>query len=413
MNPRLRIEVGRLVNFEYEIPSADEGDPVWLGRGAFCKIRIPDGQLSRRHCQFTFEKPVFFVEDLGSQNGTRVNGALISAKTELHDGDRITVGNHELVVIMGQPAKPRAVGLPELGTQDEEEEALSKVTALLGTEFVGYMLERIIFTGDSSVIFRGRDPQTNAPVAVKVLKPLSRVTVEDQNRFIRGAKHSAVLKHPNFVRVYKGGRLDDWFFVVMEYVSGRNLQHVVERKGGPLELGVALRIIRQVLSALQHAYEANIVYRAARPDNVILAEGLLVKLTDFDLIKPLSGRQEAQVTRVMDGSLKVDPCFAAPELIAYPVVADQKADVFGAGAILYFMLCAQPPFGKLLPADKLTSAFERIPRRPSEVNPLVPEPLSAVILQAMSDYERYNTPSDMLEAVERAAAEGGSSGGPA
>ncbi|MHC4591907.1 MAG: protein kinase domain-containing protein, partial [Planctomycetota bacterium] len=343
MNPRLRVEVGRQVDFEYEIPPTDEEEAVWLGRGAFCKIRLADQMLSRRHCQFTFEEGRLYVEDLASQNGTRVNGEFIKDKVQLQHGDHVVVGSHELLVDYPAASEGRHAALPELGVADEAAEAYEQTAALAGQEFGGYLLERVIFNGESSVIFSGRDPATGRRVAVKVLKPLSKVTVEDKNRFIRGAKHSAVLQHPNFVRVYKGGRLEDWFFVAMEYVEGRNLQEIVERKGGPLEVKTAVRIAGQILDALQHAYEKSIVFRAARPDNVIVGEGARVKLTDFDLVKPLAGRQEAQVTRVMDGSLKVDPSFSAPELIAYPAVADQKADVFGAGAVLYYMLCAKAP----------------------------------------------------------------------
>jgi serine/threonine-protein kinase len=264
-------------------------------------------------------------------------------------------------------------------------------------------LREIVFSGNTSVVFRARDVATNRVIAVKVLKPLSNISVEDQNRFIRGAKHSAELQHPNIVRVLKGGRSGEWYFIAMEYVRGRNLQEVVELKGGPLELGTCMKVMRQLLDALQHAYEHDIVMRAVRPDNLIVGEGVKVKLVDFDLVKPLSGRQDAQVTRVMDGSLSVDPSFAAPELIAYPVVADQKADIFGAGAVLYFMLCAEAPFGTQLPGNKTTSAFDRVLRDPRQVNSNVPDRVCQVIGQAMSDYERYNTPKDMLTALENAA----------
>jgi predicted Ser/Thr protein kinase len=403
MNPRLRVEVGRLANFEYEIEPTTDEEPVWLGRGAFCKIRIPDNRLSRRHCQFVYDGGTLFVQDLGSKNGTAVNGELIGEKTKLNDGDSITVGNHELIVIYPPASLGKRAALPELGTQEEEEEAYQEAAALVGTEFAGYLVEKVVFDGETSVVFRAGDQDGN-PVAIKVLKRLESLTVEDQNRFIRGAKHSAQLRHPNFVRVYKGGRADDWYFIVMEYVQGTSLKELVERKEGPLTVPEALRITRQMLDALQHAYENEIVFRAARPDNVLVTQGLRIKLTDFDLVKPLSGRRDAQVTRVMDGSLKVPPDFAAPELIAYPVVADQKADVFGAGAVLYFMLCAQAPFGAMLPADKLSSAFDRACRDPREINPAVPEPLCGVIKQAMSDYERYSTPAEMRQALDEAAA---------
>ena len=405
MNPRLRVEVGRQANFEYEIPPVEEEEAVWLGRGAFCKIRMADTQLSRRHCQFTFEDGVLYVEDLGSRNGTRVNGELIDGRVELEDGDNIVVGGHELRVIMPRPSGSAVVELAELGTADAEEEANLSMQELVGKEFAGYELQEILFKGDTCCIYKGRDVASDRPAAVKILKPLARISVEDQNRFIRGAKHSATLRHPCFVQVFKGGRAEDRHFIAMEVVRGKSLEEVVRAKGGPLEVRTAIKVLRQVLEALQYAFEHEIVFRAVRPDNILLGEGAKVKLTDFDLVKPLTGRQEAQVTRVMDGSLTVDPAFAAPELIAYPVVADQKADIFGAGAVLYYMLTGRPPFGEHLPANKPTSAFDRTLEDPRKLNPAVPESLCRIMRQAMSDYERYNSPQEMLDAIDKAAAE--------
>ncbi len=402
MNPRRRVEVGRQVNFEFEVPPTSDDDPVWLGRGAFCKIRIPDNLLSRRHSQFIFENGRFAVEDMGSQNGTSVNGEFITERVDLKDGDHIIVGNHELVVVYPVGAGGAAASLPELGTQEEEREALAALQALVGTQLAGCTLEKIIHDGDRSVVFSGKDASTGKALVVKVLKQLERNTIEDQNRFIRGAKHGAALRHPNFVRVLRGGRSEDWFYIAMEYVRSRSLERILEKQGGPLEVSLAVSILRQMLEALQYAFEQDIVFRAVRPDNVLVSEDARIKLTDFDLVKPLAGRQDAQVTRVMDGSITVDPAFAAPELIAYPAVADQKADVFGAGAVLYFMLTAQAPFGDRMPANKLTSAFDRTVKDPREINPEVPEALWDIMKQAMSDYERYNTPGDMLDAVNAA-----------
>lgn len=407
MNPLLRVEVGRQANFEYEVPPVEETEQVWLGRGAFCQIRISDPQLSRRHCEFTYQDGRLYVEDLDSKNGTRVNDELIEEKTELEDRDTVTVGSSVLRVVFPQEERAARPGLAELGTSEEEQEAYEEVAALGGQELGGYVLEKIVFDGRSSVVFRAHDAETEEPAAVKVLKPLSSVTIEDKNRFVRGAKHSATLRHPNIVRVHKGGRVNSWFFVAMEFVRGKSLKEAVEAKGGPLKVATATRIVRQVLDALQHAYENDIVFRAVRPDNVIVCEGLQVKLTDFDLVKPLTGRQEAQVTRVMDGSIEVDPQYAAPELIAYPVVADQKADIFGAGALLYYMLCARPPFGKHLPADKLSSAFDRAVPDLQSINPDVPQSICDVVARAMSDYERYNTPREMLEALEQTGSDSG------
>ncbi len=402
MNPRLRVEVGRQANFEYEIPPSEEESAVWLGRGAFCKIRISDPQLSRRHCQFSFENGQLYVEDLESRNGTKLNGELVRGKCPLKHGDHVTVGSHELVVDFPREGRGR-VELAELGTHEEEDEAFQQVARLKGTEMAGFALDEIIFNGETSVVFKAEMASKDALAAVKVLKPLEKVTVEDRNRFIRGAKHSAMLRHPNFVRVLKGGKWEGWFFVAMEFVDGRNLEDLVDRKGSPLDVPVALKITDQVLDALEYAYEQELVFRAVRPDNIIVKRDMTVKLTDFDLVKPLSGRQDAQVTRVMDGSLSVDPSYAAPELIAYPVVADQKADIFGAGAVMFYMLCGRAPFGKALPADKTSSAFDRVVPDPCEINEAVPELVASVMQQSMSEYERYGTPQEMRDALKEAA----------
>lgn len=404
MNPRLRVEVGRQADFEYEIPPASEQGDVWLGRGAFCKIRISDPQLSRRHCSFRYDAGRLIVQDLDSQNGTRVNGQRIQGPVELSDGDHVIAGSHEFLVTMPRDAEAAESG-PDFTRRVEELEANEQMESLVGTGFAGYRLQDIAHNGQFSTIYRARDPQGGRTVAVKVLKNLSTVTAEDRNRFIRGGKHSTQLKHPNFVRVFKGGRFQEWYFLAMEYLTGRNLEECLELNEGPLALTSALKIIRQILEALQYAYEHQMVFRAVRPDNVVVCEGMKVKMVDYDLLKPVSGRQDAQVTRVIDGSLNVDPAFAAPELIAYPVVADQKADIFGAGAVLYYMLCGQPPFGAHLPGNKATSAFDRRLREPHALNPDIPDGVARVIKQALSDYERYPTPVDMLHSLERVTAQ--------
>ncbi len=407
MNPRLRVEVGRQVDFEYEIPPVEEEEAVWIGRGGFCQVRLADHQLSRRHCELTYEDGHLNIRDLGSHNGTRVNDKLIDEQVELDDGDTITLGQHVLRVIHPAQKEAREGGPPKGGLQEEELEIQEQLQELIGTEFGGFEIEKMIFDGEWSAIFRARDPEKDIPVAVKVMKPLPEVRVEDRNRFIRGAKHSATLRHPNFVRVFKGGRQGEWYYIAMEYVPGKNLQQFVEHRGGPLELQDAVKIIGQVLDALQYAYEQDLVFRATRPDNILVLKDLRIKLTDFDLVKPLTGRQDAQVTRVMDGSVRVSPEFAAPELIAYPVVADQKADVFGAGAVLYFMLSANAPFSTKLPKTSVSSAFDRKARDLKRLNPSVPDGVLEVIGRAMSDYERYNSPGEMKQGLQRAVSGAG------
>ena len=112
MNPRLRVEVGRQADFEYEIPPTAEEEAVWLGRGAFCKIRITDMQLSRRHCQFTFEDAQLFVEDLNSRNGVKVNNMRVTEK-RVDPGDTLIIARHTYEM-QYSPAELGAVGPPPI-----------------------------------------------------------------------------------------------------------------------------------------------------------------------------------------------------------------------------------------------------------------------------------------------------------
>jgi serine/threonine-protein kinase len=84
-------------------------------------------------------------------------------------------------------------------------------------------------------------------------------------------------------------------------------------------------------------------------------------------------------------------------------VADPKSDVFGAGAVLYYMLCGRAPYDQTLPGDRPSSAFDRTFERPRSLNPAVPDAVASVVTQAMSEYSRFNTAGEMREALDEAA----------
>jgi len=406
MNPRLHVEVGIQAGAEFEIPPMEDAGPVWLGRGGFCKIRIVDPQLSRRHCQFTFENGQLFVEDLGSRNGTRVNNQLIRGKVRLSHKDHIIVGNSELVVVY-PPASWRGEQEGPEATRKAQEAAYRRVLSLAGEQFGRYRLRREIFRGTSSIIFRAVELDSDRACAVKILVPAPGVTPQARQRFIQGARQSARLRQPSFVRVYKGGKVGELLFLAMELVEGKDLGELVRSRGRPLELGTALNIIRQVLRALQYVHEQGLVFLSVFPDNVLICEGFQVKLTDYDLLRPLRPDAEDEIHVGPDERLDVDPSFAAPELLHDPTSADSSTDVFGAGGLLYHMICAQPPFDKALRGIKMFSAVDRPSGRPDRINPLVPEAICEVVMRALSEKGRYETPAQMLEALEEAAAASG------
>jgi len=404
MNPRVRVEVGKQRGAEYEIPSQDEKESVVLGRGTFCDIKLFDMQLSRRHCQFINDGRSLYVEDLGSKNGTHVNAERITGRKELEDGDRITVGSCALVVenVAALRRPERAAKWP--GMKTEQERLAEEMRSLEGKELGTVNVEEKIHEGEISLVYKGREMESGHVCAVKLIKPDAQVPIERRNRFIRGAKYAAQFHHPHMVRVYKGARHRDVFYVVMEFAEGESLTKLVEDSGGALELKDTLAITAQILSAIQAAYGRGLVLRSVRPENILIGENLNVKIIDFELIKPVPTEEEKQVTRIVDGNINVDPSFAAPELIAYPVVADQRADVFGAGACLYFMLTGSAPFSGSLPPDQITRVFFRQMQEPKTLNPNIPEPVVQIMQKAMAEqpHDRYQNAQEMLDDLEKA-----------
>ena len=404
MNPRLRIEIGKQRGQEYEVPPQDEKESVVLGRGTFCDIRVPDMQLSRRHCQLVNDGRHLYVEDLGSKNGTEVNGRRITERTELEDGDTINVGTCALIVenVAASRGLDRTVKWPGMVT--EADVLAEEVGTLEGREFAGVSVEEKIHESEVAILYKGRDQQSGQVCALKLIKPDAAVSIEQKNRLIRGAKYASQFHHPHLVRVFRGGKLREVPYVVMEYVEGKDLVQLVRDSGGSLEVQDALQISSQILSALQAAYGKGLAVRAIRPDNIMVGANLNAKITGFELVKPVPTEEEKQVTRIVDGKIDVDPAFAAPELIAYPVVADQRADVFGAGACLYFMLTGCAPFPEGVGKGKVAAVFFRQMPDPRNINPDIPEPVVEIMHKAMAEqpHDRYQTAREMLEDVERA-----------
>jgi serine/threonine protein kinase len=406
MNPRLRVEVGMQVGSEYELPPPHVESASWLGRGGMCLIQLADQQLSRRHCRFTRVSDRVYVEDLESRNGTRVNGLVTDGRVEVAHGDRITAGSHELILLWPGTGPGADAEKAKLGTPAELEAAHQQIADIVGTDFGGYHIERIIRPGKTSTLLSGRALAHDVPVAIKVLEPLAKISVADEDRFIQGARLAASLRHEHFARVFKGGQSHGLYFVAMQYVGGQNVAETVDDRGGPMGVKFAVEVIRQVLDGLQHMHEKGLMFGGIYADNVIIGDGLKVKLVDFDLVRKIAlnaeGGRDTTFADSPPRSMHVDYRFAAPEEIAFPDSSEAKSDVFSAGALFYFMLCGRPPFTTDLPGPRLSSAFSRRCVAPRVLNPAIPDAMGGVIMQSMSDYSRFNTCDEMLAAVDHA-----------
>src|SRR5438874_777399 len=182
----------------------------------------------------------------------------------------------------------------------------------LGAEFtVGPLLGQ----GGFAAVFRARDNSLNRDVAVKVLDVELAPSPTVAERFLREAQTVARIEHPHIVPIYKVGRQEEVFYIIMRCIDGPSLRHLLERMK-KLSVGDAARIARQVADALAYAHSHDIVHRDIKPDNVLLDKSGHVLVTDFGIAKAAQVAQAAtpgtsQLTS--EGMIIGTPQYMSPE----------------------------------------------------------------------------------------------------
>jgi len=254
-----------------------------------------------------------------------------------------------------------------------------------------YELLEQVGSGGMAVVYRGRDTALDREVAVKVLHPHLAARAESRARFSREARAVARLSHPNIVEIYDyAGDAALESYLVTEFVHGRTLRAFAEQEGvGFPEVGALL--VRALSDALVHAHAAEVIHRDLKPENVLVLESggrRAVKLVDFGIARILSSDDRMTMTGALVGS----PNHMAPEIIE-GLEADARCDVFSLGTILYWLATGKMPFAAPNPTATLRRVIQGEFADPREVNPLVSDPLAAVMKEALSADPARRTPS--------------------
>lgn len=251
------------------------------------------------------------------------------------------------------------------------------------------------------VVYEGRDPNLDRRVAIKTVKVENlseEAAAEYEHRFRTEARSAARLQHPNIVSVYDSDRDGDVAFLVMEYIQGDDLKHHLDR-GVRYSLEQSLKIIRDLLSALDYAHKQGIVHRDIKPANLLIEPGGRVKLTDFGVARIQDSGEATRTQGSMVGTLK----YMAPEQVQGQKI-DSRADLFSVGVVLYQLLTDKRPFD----GDNDFSIIHQIighhPPAPSSINPRLPAALDAVVARALAKErdERFATARDFAVALQAA-----------
>jgi predicted Ser/Thr protein kinase len=272
-----------------------------------------------------------------------------------------------------------------------EEERPTRADPTPPDPFVGQVLggcriDEVIGRGGMGVVYKATQLSLNRPVAIKVLPEEVCGQPQFVERFKREVDILSRLSHPNIVTVFERGEIDGRLYVIMEYVQGASLREVMRK--GPLPATEALSIVRGVLAALEHAHAKGIIHRDIKPENVLVAPGGIVKVADFGLSRLLEqdGATRLTHTQLLLGTFE----YMAPEQREKAKEADERADIYATGVVLYEMLAGELPIGHF-------AALSR--KRPKECDSRIDEIVERSL--AKSPEDRYQHASDMGAAVSR------------
>jgi len=203
-------------------------------------------------------------------------------------------------------------------------------------EFLQFKIEEKIGEGGLSRVFRAIDQTLDRQVALKILNANFSQDAKRTKEFEREAKITAVISHPNVVKVYSAGRDQEHYFIAMELVGGGSLDERIQAEGNLSENRV-LEIAGEVAQGLSAAHDAGMIHRDIKPGNILLSEDGTSKIVDFGLALFLESVDRD------DGEIWATPYYVPPEKL-HLQVEDFRSDIYSLGATLFHALAGQPPY---------------------------------------------------------------------
>jgi len=369
-----------------------------IGSEANAVVRLPlAARVSPRHAILLLEPNTLRVRDLDSSTGTFLNGQKIVAAA-LKDRDRIQCGNVTIMVRLLQhgpltkTVTPAAAGVASAAAEHDTPPTIN-----------GYAdLTRIGF-GSLGSVYLARQLGTDRKVAIKCIRPELESDERVRKLFIREASITANLKHPRIVECLGFGLSDDRPYLVMEYIPSDNLETIVWKHEPGRRLRLAVKIVLQLLEALEFAHAAGIVHRDIKPSNMLASTAsgrLRLKVSDFGLAKVFqtAGYSGISGSREICGTL----AYISPEQLLNSRYAKPESDVYSAVVCLYRLLTGEYPHLEGTPAEMIYRRLHERARPVQTFNPEIPDDLARIVDFGLSrPYElRYPSAASLRAALE-------------
>ena len=412
-------------------------DSFLIGRNPEAHLCLPEDRFfSRNHCLLEINPPRSFLRDLGSTNGTFVNGQRVR-EVFLNNGDRIQCGETILVVEVGvtdsraqprvelehQTTAPVIVMVECLNCGRREQAQASAVDERFTflcedcrielkrspQPVPGYDTVKLIGRGGMGTVMLGRAQQTGRAVAIKTLLPEFAVSDKAMKRFLREIDVAAALKHRNIVEFIDRGTHNGVVYLVTEFVEGCDASKLAETRGGSLPYQEAVSIISQSLDALSYAHSQGYIHRDFKDQNILVTgEGnhLVAKLTDFGLAKSFTHSGMSGVT--MAGEMAGTLAYMSPEQLRNFRDVRPQSDIYAVGMTAYSLLAGTIALDlpkKSSVANTIRAIFEQ-PAIPLQQRvPHVPQRVCEIIDRALSKdpTKRWQSATAMRTALLHAA----------
>jgi serine/threonine protein kinase/Tol biopolymer transport system component len=258
-----------------------------------------------------------------------------------------------------------------------------------------YRVKEVLALGATATVYLARDIKHGRDVAVKVVHPAVAAAL-GADRFLREIEIVAKLHYPTIVPLYDSGEASGHLYYVMPYQAGLSLRQKLARDG-PLSIGEAVAILRDVCDALAHAHERGIVHRDIKPGNILLA-GRHALVSDFGIAKAEAGATASAM--FTEGGIVIGtPAYMAPEQIAADPAVDHRADIYAVGVLAYELLAGRPPFIHASRQDLLSAHLGEAPVPITRHRPDVPAPLAEMVMKCLEKRpaDRWQSAGELLQ----------------
>lgn len=262
-----------------------------------------------------------------------------------------------------------------------------------------YEIGKRIGRGGMAEIFQARDILLDRPVAIKVLFPEFATDPAFVERFRREAQAAANLNHPNIVGVYDWGKVNNTYYIAMEYVNGRTLADILKQSGTLTPMQVC-DVMSEVASALISAHQNGVIHRDIKPGNILVSTTGQVKVADFGIARALGSGVEQGLTQT--GAVMGTATYFSPEQ-AQGASTDQRSDIYSLGVVMYEMLSGSAPFTG---ENAVAIAYKQVHEQAMPLNQrvaTVPSEVAAIVAKCMqkSPDDRYSSADQVRDELRR------------